>query len=171
VPLQLTRPTTDDPAPTRNTVDRPRAAADLRTVQKTWPASADRGRLTLMPRGYLTLADYPTAMVRLACDRCDRRGQYRKDRLIAEHGADVVLPDLRHKFAAGCPTPAIAQRRAASTTSILPREAESGPKTRPHVRRPWGQFDCRGVLGASWDLIPRPSKSRRTRGMCNGRVR
>jgi len=60
-------------------------------------------RLTLMPRGYLTLADYPTAMVRLACDRCDRRGQYRKDRLIAEHGADVVLPDLRHKLAAGCP--------------------------------------------------------------------
>ena len=56
-----------------------------------------------MSRGYITLADYPTAMVRLACDRCDRRGKYRKDRLIAEHSADVRLPDLRHLLATGCP--------------------------------------------------------------------
>jgi hypothetical protein len=55
-----------------------------------------------MPRDYVTLPDYPTAMVWLACDRCDRGGQYRKDGLIADHGADVRLPDLRHTLAAGC---------------------------------------------------------------------
>jgi len=56
-----------------------------------------------MPHGYVTLGEYPTAMVQLACTRCDRRGRYRKDRLIAEHGPDMRLPDLRHKLAAGCP--------------------------------------------------------------------
>jgi hypothetical protein len=42
-------------------------------------------------------------MVRLACSRCERRGQVRRDRLIREHGPDIVLPDLRHKLAVGCP--------------------------------------------------------------------
>jgi hypothetical protein len=57
----------------------------------------------VMPTGSLTLGEYPAAMVRLACGKCDRRGQYHKNRLIAEHGADVALPDLRHKLASGCP--------------------------------------------------------------------
>jgi hypothetical protein len=38
-----------------------------------------------MPHGYVTLGEYPTDLLRLACTRCDRRGQYRKDHLIAEH--------------------------------------------------------------------------------------
>jgi hypothetical protein len=54
-----------------------------------------------LARDYITLAEYPTDMVRLACSRYERRGQYRKDRLIAERGADVRLPDLRHVLAAG----------------------------------------------------------------------
>lgn len=41
-------------------------------------------------------------MVRLACDRCDRKGQYRKATLIAEYGEDVATPDLLHKIAK-CP--------------------------------------------------------------------
>lgn len=55
-----------------------------------------------MRQGSLPLADYPADLVRLACARCDRRGQYRKARLIADHGAEIALPDLRHRLAA-CP--------------------------------------------------------------------
>jgi hypothetical protein len=39
-------------------------------------------------------------MVRLACDLCPRRGQHRKDTLIARFGGDV--PDVRH-LVAQCP--------------------------------------------------------------------
>jgi hypothetical protein len=37
----------------------------------------------------LQLKDYPAAMVRLACTRCPRRGQYRVKTLIAEYGEDI----------------------------------------------------------------------------------
>ena len=46
-----------------------------------------------------TLAEWPLRMVRLACDPCDRRGQYRKETLIAKFGGDVLMPDLRQKIA------------------------------------------------------------------------
>jgi hypothetical protein len=39
----------------------------------------------------LTLAEWPCRMVRLACDLCPRRGQYRKDTLIARFGGDAVI--------------------------------------------------------------------------------
>ncbi|MGB8897404.1 MAG: hypothetical protein WA322_23295 [Pseudolabrys sp.] len=55
-----------------------------------------------MPQsGALQLKDYPTAMVRLACTRCDRRGQYRLETFIAKHGAETTLPDLRVRIAQG----------------------------------------------------------------------
>jgi hypothetical protein len=34
----------------------------------------------------LTLAEWPYRMVRLACDLCPRRGQYRKEILVARFG-------------------------------------------------------------------------------------
>ncbi len=49
--------------------------------------------------GSLTLLDYPGDMVRVACDKCGRAGQYRKANLIARFGADIALPDLRHEIA------------------------------------------------------------------------
>jgi hypothetical protein len=33
------------------------------------------------------------------CSRCDRKGQYRKETLLALHGPDVTMPDLRHLIA------------------------------------------------------------------------
>lgn len=48
---------------------------------------------------HLQLKDYPADRVRLACRRCDRRGQYRKTTLIKEHGAETTLPDLRARIA------------------------------------------------------------------------
>ena len=49
--------------------------------------------------GSLTLRDYPGDVVRLACGKCGRKGQYRKDTLIARYGADVAPPDLRYLIA------------------------------------------------------------------------
>jgi hypothetical protein len=40
------------------------------------------------------LADW--SMVRLACDLCPRRGQYRKETLIARFGGDALMADVRH---------------------------------------------------------------------------
>ena len=48
------------------------------------------------------LARFPHALVRLVCDQCGRRGQYRKETLAARFGADTVLPDLLVKVAQ-CP--------------------------------------------------------------------
>jgi hypothetical protein len=45
------------------------------------------------------LADWPYRMVRLACDHCPRRGQYRKEMLIARFGGDVLMPDVGHLIA------------------------------------------------------------------------
>jgi hypothetical protein len=50
----------------------------------------------------LTLADYPGDMVVIECAKCSREGRLRKARPIAEHGAAIPLPDLRHTLAA-CP--------------------------------------------------------------------
>ena len=56
-----------------------------------------------MPDGSLRLAEYPAALVRLKCWKCDRSGQYRKAALIEKFGTDIPLPDLLHKIAADCP--------------------------------------------------------------------
>jgi hypothetical protein len=52
-----------------------------------------------MGTGARTLASYPLRLVRLACTKCSRRGQYRRDHLIADHGADIAMPGLRHVLA------------------------------------------------------------------------
>jgi len=56
-----------------------------------------------MPNGSLSLAEYPTAMVRLECSKCGRSGQYRKTTLIGEYGADIPLPELLRRIAVDCP--------------------------------------------------------------------
>jgi hypothetical protein len=43
-----------------------------------------------------TLAEWPYPMVRLACDYCPRRGQYRKETLLSRFAGDVLMPDVRH---------------------------------------------------------------------------
>jgi hypothetical protein len=42
-------------------------------------------------------------MVRLACSRCPRRGQYRKATLLARFGPNYGLVSMRFDLAAGCP--------------------------------------------------------------------
>ena len=48
-----------------------------------------------MPAGAVPLSDYPHEIVVLACDRCAKRWQYTKSHLIAGHGPDIGLPELR----------------------------------------------------------------------------
>lgn len=48
-----------------------------------------------MSGGSLQLHEYSAEMVRIACDKCGRSGQYRKQNLIDWFGADIRLPDLR----------------------------------------------------------------------------
>lgn len=52
-----------------------------------------------MAGGSLTLTEYPGAIVRLACEKCGRAGQFRKQTLIDHFGSDIRLPDLRVEIA------------------------------------------------------------------------
>jgi hypothetical protein len=54
-------------------------------------------------RPYVTLAEHPGDMVRLACTKCERRGQYRKATLLERYGPDQNMVELRLILAAGCP--------------------------------------------------------------------
>ena len=52
-----------------------------------------------MSGGSLRLNEYSAEMVRVACDKCGRSGQYRKQKLIECYGGDMRLPDLREEIA------------------------------------------------------------------------
>jgi hypothetical protein len=63
-----------------------------------------------MPRdGAYTLADCTKPTLELACRKCERSGRFNVARLIAEHGADMKLPELRH-ILAKCPRTEPSQR-------------------------------------------------------------
>jgi len=44
-----------------------------------------------------------TAMLEVACSRCERRGRYRLDTLIARHGADAPVRVIVPELTADCP--------------------------------------------------------------------
>ena len=54
-----------------------------------------------MPNGSHSLVDVARCrtMLKLACEACGRRAQYRTDRLLERFGPDIALPDLRHELA------------------------------------------------------------------------
>ena len=39
----------------------------------------------------ILLRDYPGEIIRLSCEKCERSGQYRKQKLIERYGADIPL--------------------------------------------------------------------------------
>jgi hypothetical protein len=57
-----------------------------------------------LPHGSYSLGETAARqkMVRLACDKCGRRGQYRTHGLLEQYGPDIAMPDLRHELAQ-CP--------------------------------------------------------------------
>ena len=58
-----------------------------------------------MARQVVTLGDLEGHIERLEvrCTRCPRHGRVRLAKLIAEHGAELGLPDLAVRLAADCP--------------------------------------------------------------------
>lgn len=44
-----------------------------------------------------------TAMLNVACSRCERRGRYRLNNLIARHGADAGVRVIVPELTADCP--------------------------------------------------------------------
>jgi hypothetical protein len=47
------------------------------------------------PRYAITLADVRSPTIEIACEPYGRRGRYNVERLIAKHGSDVKVPDLK----------------------------------------------------------------------------
>jgi hypothetical protein len=43
------------------------------------------------------------SVIDVACNRCDRRGRLQTTRLVAEHGAEMLVPELLRIIAADCP--------------------------------------------------------------------
>jgi hypothetical protein len=58
-----------------------------------------------MPAGVVVLGQVAARLPGLdvACNRCARRGRLHTSRLLAEHGPDLPMPDLRCIIAADCP--------------------------------------------------------------------
>ncbi len=53
--------------------------------------------------GALSLADFPSQTVEIACSRCDRHGRYAKARLAAKYGPGIALPELLRRISGDCP--------------------------------------------------------------------
>ena len=62
----------------------------LRSTSSTPPRFS-----AVMTADAVALATYPADHVELACSKCDRRGRYRKTSLVAIHGPEIGLTDLR----------------------------------------------------------------------------
>ena len=52
-----------------------------------------------MTKGAWTIGTYPLDLVRIACAKCNRSGQYRRATLFDRYGADMAMPELRHELA------------------------------------------------------------------------
>jgi hypothetical protein len=50
-----------------------------------------------------TLFTYPYVIVRLRCDRCQRRGGYRLTRLVLKFGPNITMDELLMRLTADCP--------------------------------------------------------------------
>ena len=71
--------------------------ADPRARRQT-RGSQCRGALTIY-----RLRDEPSAIILVACTKCDWKAAYSRDELIALHGADRAMPNLLNDLAApGC---------------------------------------------------------------------
>lgn len=55
-----------------------------------------------MRRGALLIKDHPLKVIEVACEKCDRRGRYRKSSLLKKFGPTMVLPDVLAELSANC---------------------------------------------------------------------
>ena len=86
--------------------------------------------------GALTLADFRVELIRVACRRCEQRGQYRRSSLVALYGEAAPLPDVLAQLAHDCP-----RRGAIGNTAcgayfpdLIERPPDRSPTGRPRRR-------------------------------------
>jgi hypothetical protein len=72
------------------------------------------------PEERQTLARYPYPVVRVACRYCERRGQYRLERLIETHGRDTTFEQLLITLSADCTRAADRTSRPGCRGAYLP---------------------------------------------------
>jgi len=72
------------------------------------------------PEQRQTLAHYPYPVVRLACRYCQRRGQYRLERLIETYGRDITFEQLLTSLSADCTRAADRTSRPSCRGAYLP---------------------------------------------------
>lgn len=110
--------------------------------------------------GTLTLADYPTDLVHIACQRCDRRGQYRRAALIARYGEKALLPDLLARLTRDCPMRSMTRNKACGAyfLDLIERQL-----TRPPARTT-GLPSARGPKGSDREGPPKSRRQPRRHG-------
>lgn len=75
-------------------------------VDRVLAAEASSGEnKTTMPAGYITLGQISArlSVLEVSCNRCDRRSGLNAARLIAGHGRQFPVPELRYVIAANSP--------------------------------------------------------------------
>lgn len=73
-----------------------------------------------------TLTNYPHSVIDVACRYCARRGRYRRERLIREHGGDLPLYRFLRMISSDCGYAEVRTgRRGCNGPYIVP------PQTRP----------------------------------------
>ena len=55
-----------------------------------------------MRRGALLIKDHPLNVIEIACEKCNRRGRYRRSSLLEKYGPTMVLPDILAELSANC---------------------------------------------------------------------
>lgn len=66
------------------------------------------------------LSRYPFVLVRLRCNVCDRRGQYRLARLAQAFGAEIALDEMVNRLSRDCPWRLDPRRRGGGCGAFLP---------------------------------------------------
>jgi hypothetical protein len=73
-----------------------------------------------------TLGSYPHSVIEVACRYCQRRGRYRRDRLIREHGGGIPLDAFVRKISADCGFAEVRTgRKACLGPYVIPPETRS----------------------------------------------
>ena len=86
--------------------------------------------------GALTLADYPSNLVRVACRRCDRRGRHWRTTLIALYGEEAPLPKVLAFLTHDCPKRhGIGNEACGAYYSDLAERPPARPPAGTHRRR------------------------------------
>jgi hypothetical protein len=86
------------PIPNRVTQDPGAAVTPIPNTATAFPESGHACRLVILGQVAARLW-----VLDVACNRCDRHGQMHTSRLLAMHGSNLPMPDLRWILAADCP--------------------------------------------------------------------